>query len=62
MIQIGQYVHRFIATLMDNYNEEASFIFAKLDTKDVFWRLEVRCTDVWNFWSFLPQFHYIKKI
>ena len=45
-----------IATLVENYNEEAPFRFEKLDIKDVFWRIVVSNTYAWNYCYVLPQF------
>ena len=62
MIHMGQCVQRLIATLLGNYDKNNPFNFAKLDIKDVFWRLSVSDTDVWNFCYVLPQDNKVKNI
>ena len=61
MIQLGQCVNRHISTITDNYNEEAPFIFAKLDINDGYWRLQVSSIDACKFCYVLLQFHDVKN-
>ena len=62
MIRREQCVKRLIATLTENYNEEAPFIFSKLDTKDGFWRLAVSHTGAWKFFCVIQKFRDVKNI
>ena len=62
MIQLGQWLQQIIATLADNYDENAPLKFAKLYIKDGFWRLAVSYIDTWNFCYVIPQAKKVKNI
>ena len=62
MMHLGQCVQRLIATLVDNYEKNTPFSFAKLYIKDGFWRMAVSDTDAWNFCYVIPQFNKVKNI
>ena len=55
MIQLGQCIHRIIATMADNYNPDQPFLFSKLDIKDGFWRVAVSDESAWNFCYAMPN-------
>ena len=55
MAQLGNCLQRIIAMMADNYDPSRPFIFAKLDIKDVFWRIVVNDDDAWNFSYVLPS-------
>eukprot|EP00957_Ditylum_brightwellii_P209557 15362249-Ditylum_brightwellii.AAC.1 len=48
MVQLGQSIQMLVALMVDNYNQEHLFKFAKLDVKDGFWWLVVNEEDAWN--------------
>ena len=62
MLQLVQFVKRLDATLVDNYDKNTPFSFAKLYIKDGFWRMAVSDTDAWNFCYVIPQFNKVKNI
>ena len=55
MVQLGQCLHRIIATMADNYDPDRPFLFSKLDIKDGFWRVAVSDDAAWNFCYAMPQ-------
>ena len=55
MIELGNVLRRIIKTLADGQSENKTFMFAKLDIKDGFWRLIVNDEDAWNFCYIIPH-------
>ena len=62
IIHLGQCVQLIVATLVDNYEENTPFKFAKLDIKYGFWRLEISDIDAWNLCCVIPQAKKVKNI
>ena len=55
MTQLGSSLPRLLATMVQNWNPNFPFYFAKLDIKDGFWRVKVRDADAWHFTYVLPS-------
>ena len=54
MVQLGNCMKRLIALLADNEDPNQPFVFAKLDIKDGFWRMNVSEEDAWSFCYVMP--------
>ena len=55
MAQLGHVLTCIVHTIATNLNDDAPFLFAKLDVKDGFWRMAVSNEDAWNFCYVLPS-------
>ena len=55
MTELGNVLRRIIRTLADGQIKNKTFMFAKLDIKDGFWRLIVNDVDAWNFCYIIPR-------
>lgn len=55
MHQLGSALKRIVATMVDNYEENVSYLFTKIDIKDGYWRMAVSNNDAWNFCYVLPS-------
>ena len=55
MVQLGQVIRRIIHLMAEYRHHGHPFKFAKLDVKDVFWRMSVDDVDAWNFCYVLPS-------
>ena len=54
MVQLRECLKRIVYTLASNYDPNKSFVFAKVDIKDGFWRMKVSADAAWNFCYVLP--------
>ena len=55
MVQLGNCLKRIISTMVNHYNPDKPFAFAKVDLKDGFWRMLVSNDDAWNFCYVMPS-------
>ena len=55
MVQLGQVIRRIIHLMAEYRHHVHPFKFAKLDVKDVFWRMSVDDVDAWNLCYVLPS-------